>query len=136
VATITDIRLGLKANLDVLTDWQVSAYALSNPTPPAIQILPAEIVYDQAMRRGVDIINLLIQAFVSFTTDIGGQKRLDELLAPTGAKSLKTAAESDSTLGNLVADVSITNATGYRVAQGANGPVIVCEWMAQVYAQN
>jgi hypothetical protein len=139
VATVTDIRLGLAENLRQLgndTGIQISPYALSSPTPPAIQILPGEILYDQAFRRGLDVLTLLIQAFVSFTSDIGSQTRLDELLDPTGAHSLKTAVESDSTLGNLVADVSVTNATGYRVAQGANGPILLCEWSVQVYAQN
>jgi hypothetical protein len=139
MATITDIRLGLADNLEQLgqdTGMQVSAYALANPTPPTIQIIPGEIEYDLAMHRGVDQITMLIQAFVNYGSDIGSQSRLDALLDPTGPNSLKTAVEADSTLGGLVADCSVTDATGYRVAQGANGPILLCEWSVLIYAQN
>jgi hypothetical protein len=139
VATITAIRRGIAANLTQLgtnLGIQVSAYALANPTPPTIQVLPGEVVYDRAMHRGLDDLTFLVQALVQYGSDIGSQKRLDELLDPTGPKSLKTAVESDSTLGGIVSDVSVTNATGYRVAQGANGPILLCEWSVQVMAQN
>jgi len=127
MATITQIREGLAANLAALNGFQVSAYTLSNPTPPAIQVLPGEITYDLAMHRGLDEVVMLVQAFVALSSDIGSQKRLDELLDPTGADSLKTAVESDKTLGGLVGSVHVTDATGYRTAQGANGPILLCE---------
>ena len=136
MATITQIREGIAANLAALDGFQVSAYTLSNPTPPAIQVLPGEILYDRAMHRGLDEITMLVQAFVALSSDIGAQKKLDALLAPTGATSLKTVVESDPTLGSLVSDVSVVDATGYRIAQGANGPILLCEWSVQVYAQN
>jgi hypothetical protein len=136
MATITQIRLGLKTNLDKLTGWQVSAYALANPTPPAIQILPGEVIYDQAMHRGLDQVTMLVQAFVQLAADIASQTRLDQLLDPTGPNSLKTTVEADPTLGGTVDDTSVTDATGYQVAQGANGPVLVCGWSVQVLAHN
>jgi hypothetical protein len=139
VATITAIRRGIAANLAQLGNnmgMQVSAYTLANPTPPMMQVLPGEVVYDRAFHRGLDEITMLVQALVAYGSDIGSQTRLDELLDPTGANSMKTAVESDSTLGGIVGDVSVLNATGYRVAAGANGPVLLCEWSVQVYAQN
>ena len=136
MATITQIREGLAANLAALSGFQVSAYTLANPTPPTIWVIPGEVLYDKAMHRGLDEITMLVQAFVASTADIGSQTRLDELLDPTGANSLKTAVESDKTLGGIVGSVQVTDATGYRVAQGANGPILLCEWSVQVQAQN
>jgi hypothetical protein len=139
MATITAIRRGIAANLTQLgtnLGMQVSAYTLANPTPPAIQVLPGEITYDLAMHRGLDEITMLVQALVGYGSDIGSQTRLDELLDPTGVNSMKTAVESDSTLGGIVSDVNVKTATGYRVAAGQNGPVLLCEWSVQVYAQN
>lgn len=134
-ATITQIREGLAENLATL-GFQASAYALSNPTPPAIQILPGDIRYDLSFHRGLDEVTMLIQAFVSLTSDIGSQKKLDQWLDPTGPNSLKTAAESDPTLGGIVGGLHVTEATGYRTAQGANGPILVCEWTVEVTATN
>jgi hypothetical protein len=136
VATITQIREGLATNLATISGFQVSAYVLANPTPPAIQIMPGDITYDLALRRGLDEITMTVQAFVAFTADIGSQAKLDELLEPTGADSLKTAVEADRTLGGLVGDVHVLDASGYRVAQGTNGPVLMCEWTVQVLASN
>jgi hypothetical protein len=136
MATITQIREGLAANLAALAGFQVSAYMLANPTPPAVQIIPGEVTYDLAMHRGLDEITMLVQAFVALSSDIGAQKRLDALLDPTGSNSLKTVVESDRTLGGIVGGLQVTNVTGYRTAQGANGPILLCEWSVTVQAQN
>jgi hypothetical protein len=137
MATLAQIRTGLAANLEAgLSGYQESPYFLLNPSPPAIQVVPGGITYDMAMRRGLDELELLVQAFVALTSDIGSQVKLDALLAPTGAGSLKTAAESDPTLGGIVSDVNVVDASGYTTAQGANGPILLCEWSVQILAQN
>jgi hypothetical protein len=137
-ATLTAIRSGLKANLDPLTaveGMQISAYLLSSPTPPAIQIYPAETEYDLAMGRGLDRWTLTVQAFFALTSDVGSQVSLDALLAPAGPLSVKQAVESDSTLGGLVDDLSVVSCTGYRVyVRDSGGPVLGAEWEVQVLA--
>jgi hypothetical protein len=62
--TLTQIREGIAANLAVLDGCQVSAYMLSNPTPPAVHVYPAEVDYDLAMGRGLDQWTFTVQAFV------------------------------------------------------------------------
>jgi hypothetical protein len=135
-ATITQIREGLAANLSTINGFQVSAYPLANPTPPAIQILRGEIEYDLAAARGLDLVTMQVQAIVALTADIGSQMRLDPLIDPTGSGSVKAAIESDRTLGGTVAGLRVTGAAGDQIAQGANGPVLVCQWTIDVYASN
>jgi hypothetical protein len=117
-----------------VTGWQVSAYALANPTPPGMHIFPGEIQYDAAMRRGHDDITFTVQAFVAYAADIGAQKNLDVLLAPSGEKSVKAALEADLTLGGLVDDLTVTESTGYRLADRSSGPLLTVGWTVEVMA--
>ena len=135
MATIAQIREGIATNLATIADVQVSAYMLAQPTPPAIHVLPGEISYDRASARGLDEVMMLVQAFVAFSSDIGAQKRLDTMLAPSGAGSVKAAIESDPTLGGTVSDLHVRSASGYRslLVEG-RGLVLVVEWTVYIMA--
>jgi hypothetical protein len=141
VASFSQIREGLAANLRTIRigsniQPNVSAYMLSNPIPPGIQVFPGPLEYDLAMRRGVDQPTWIVQAFVAFTTDIGSQALLDELCAPTGTGSVKSAVEADKTLGGAVASLQVTGMSGYRVVTADSGGMVVAEWDVTVYAPN
>lgn len=133
--TLTQIREALAASLTTLQGIQVSAYLLANPTPPSIHIYPAAVEYDYTFRRGYDAWTLTVQAFVGLTSDIGAQKKLDELLAPSGTQSLKATAEADRTLGGIVDSVRVVAATGYHsYSREGGGPVLGAEWQTEIYA--
>lgn len=135
-ATIAQIRAGLKTRLDAIDGWQVSAYELASPTPPAIHVglHPDGIDYDRAMRRGMDGLMFRVVAMSGLTTDIGSQKKLDTLLAPSGATSVKAAIEGDPTLGGVIDNLAVRTASGYGVykTEGARGPVLGCEWTVEI----
>lgn len=140
--TLAQIREGLALNLTAaITDAQVSAYMLSQPTPPALHVYPGSfgagqaIEYDIAFHRGLDRWHLIIQAFVGAVGDKGPQLLLDQFMAPAGGKSVKAAVEADRQLGGLVQDTVVTSCTGYRtyVAEG-RPPVLGCEWAVEVLA--
>lgn len=134
---LASLRAALAANLATLEDVQVSAYALSEPVPPAIQIIPDDLTYDLAMSRGLDLWRFKVQALVAFTADIGSQMLLDGMLAPTGSGSVKTALESDTTLGGLADNVHVRNASGYRLLERAGGgQLIVVEFAVEVHVSN
>lgn len=125
-ATYSQLRAALAANLAAsLTDMQVSAYALAQPTAPGVHILPGEIVYHGAMSNGAERYAFIVQAFADFSADIGAQARLDELLAPTGSQSVKAALESDGSLGGLAYAVVVTGASGYRLVERAGGGQLI-----------
>lgn len=134
MATTTQIRTALKAALDrVYTDWQTTAYWLANPSPPSIDIMPAGITYDLAMRRGMDDLEYIVRAVVPLTLDLGAQTKLDTLLDATGATSMKTTLEADRTLGGVVSDVHVIAASEYKVyAVVAGSDALGVEFTVQV----
>ena len=126
MATLAAIRAGLATNLGTWSDVQVSAYALSNPTPPCEEIVPSSVTYDLALKRGADTYHLTVRVFVGLVSDIGAQKRLDLFLAGSGSGSMKTAVELDATLGGACADVRDESSTCTR-AYG-KGQNLGAEW--------
>lgn len=145
--TIQQIREGLAAKLAPIKGVQVQPYLLAAPTPPTIWVFPGgpgdnAVEYDQTMGRGGDELMFTVQAFIGSPLDIGAQKRLDELLAPTGPSSVKAMLETleggelTVTLGGVIEDLRVTSATGYRHAElpGSSSRVLECSWFVQIYA--
>ena len=137
-ANLAAIRAGLAANLNTLTgapgNVQVSAYMLSNPTPPTLQVMgPDHIDYDLAMQRGVDELAIIVQGFVGAITDIGAQTNLDLWLAGAGGLSVKAALESDRTLSGSVDDSYVESASGYKIYQlDSQAQVLGAEWTVRL----
>ena len=137
-ADLATIRAGLATNLATLStapdQVQISAYLLGNPTPPCLQVMgPDEITWDLAMHRGLDEWTLIVQGFVGAATDIGSQQNLDLWIAPTGTQSVKTALESDATLGGTVQSLTVPNCTGYKIYQlDSTSSVLGAEWTVRV----
>jgi len=131
---IATIREGLARNLERIRDVQVSAYMLASPVPPAIHIFPSTIEYDRSMMRGLDVLTFTIEAFVAFGLDQGGQMRMDRLLSPSGFESVKEAAESDRTLGQMVQDVHVSRLSSYRAITipNQNDLVLSADWVVLV----
>jgi hypothetical protein len=136
VATLEQIREALAAAVrTAMPDRQVSAYMLSNPTPPAVHLYPSNIDYHKAFGNGLEPLTFEVQAFVAAASgDIGSQKNLDRFLDPGSPTSLKAALESDVTLGGLVNDLIVRSASGYRqfVTQD-RGYMLGCTWTLDIY---
>lgn len=136
--TVSELREELAENLSTIADAQVSAWMLSNPTPGpggSIEVVPDEVAYDTANARGLDTYRFIVRAYLPLGSDIGAQKRLDALLAPAGATSVKAALEADTTLDGKAQDLRVVDATGYRVFGRAGAPELLgCEWTVEVIA--
>lgn len=132
------IRPALISNISAICEeegLQPSEYMLAQATPPTVQITGvAEILYDVAMQRGGDQNEVVVQAFVSLVSDIGGQAKLDRLLRSSGPSSMKEAIESDPTLGGAVDDLRVTRCTGTQVYRRDNdsNAVIGAQWFVQI----
>lgn len=133
-ASLTEIREGLAEALSAVAGMQVSAWMLSNPTPPAAHVYPDETEYHRAMQNGAEGWTLIVEAFVASNSEIGAQQRLDKMLASSGAESVKEALEADGTLGGIVSDVTVTRTTGYRQYQlpAGQGPALGAQWTVEV----
>jgi hypothetical protein len=134
MADLAEIREGLRANLSTITDCQVSAYMLSTSVSPSLQVIgPDEVTYDLSMHRGLDFMTIVIQGIVGSPTDQGRQVVLDQWLAPTGDKSVKTAVEADHTLGGLVASTRVARVSGYRIYPLQTGLTLGAEWFVEIH---
>lgn len=145
---VKEIREAIAARLGDIGGRQAVPYLLSSPTPPTVWVFPGgagdtAVEYDQTMGRGLDSWEFTVQAFVGLQSDQGAQMRLDELLAPSGPRSVKqvletkAAGEHTVTLGGVIRDLRVTSATGYRTANlpSAQAPVLECSWFLTVYAK-
>jgi hypothetical protein len=128
MADVTALREGLAANLESIPRLAESPWLLSNPNPPAVEIQPGEIEYDQAYWRGTDL-----HRFVA--SDKGAQKLLDRFMNGSGDYSVKAALESDCTLAGACDDLHVKRCSGPRIfSREGMASVLGAEWDVEVIA--
>jgi hypothetical protein len=140
MSSLAAIRAGLVTNLNTLKttyqDMQISPYVLSNPTLPTIWVKPTQgnvTEYHQAMRNGQETWSITVQALVAGAGDINAQMVLDELLATSGAHSVKAAIEADLTLGGATDDLIVRRCISYQEYQRADGTLALgADWIVEV----
>ena len=136
--TTAQIRDALAAAISngVAGAWQVSAYMLALPQPPAIDLRPSGIRFDASMDRGNDDLSYTIRAFTAYNSDQGAQIKLDTLLDrnPSSTTGLKAILETDKTLGGVVADLRIMTASDYKpLTIEGQPPLLAVEFTVLVY---
>lgn len=142
-ADLKVIREGLAAALEpvkLTEDMQLSAYLLSDPSPPCAQVVPDETEYHQAMQDGAETWGLVVQVMVALGSDIGAQQRLDRMLASSGSQSVKQALEAATDPGGplegLVANdgVTVVRTSGYRTytLPATQAEALGAEWTVEV----
>lgn len=133
MASLTDIREGLAANLAVIPDLNASPFILGNPTPPCAEIEPGPTEFDLAFDRGLDRWTFTVRVMVALSTDQGAQRLLDQMLASSGTLSVKAALESDKTLAGACADLRVTGTSGYKAfPREGGGPLLGVEFAVEV----
>jgi hypothetical protein len=132
--TVAQLRAGIAANLATITDVQVLAYPLSNPTPPAFLVYPSGTEYNASMARGLDVWTFTVEAIVNTGSDQDAEKLLDLYVAPTGATSVRAAIESDKTLGGVASAATVTRCSGIRLEGDERGVYLVARWTVEIYA--
>jgi len=110
--TITAIRDGLEANLETISGLRGYSEIPENPSIPAAVVTLNTIEYDQAYQKGLALYNFSISVIVGRFNARSTQQKLNDYADNTGADSIKTAIESDKTLGGSAFDVVVTSMTG------------------------
>lgn len=131
---VTAVRRAIAHNLSTLLATQVSHRMLSNPTPPAVHVYPSSTEFDRTMGRGIDYQVFTVQALVGTVSEEAAQDQLDQYLSGSGPRSVKAAVETDKTLGGLVNNLRVTDATGYRQVVRDGKEILVCDWRVEVWA--
>ncbi len=108
-----------------------------NPTPPALDVYPADPFIEQtAFRPWAVQMNFIVRARVTTADHVAGQNLLLEMMDPDSDQSVNAAIAADRTLGGYAdnATVAADNPSGfgeYRDA-GGEGSLLGCQWTVNV----
>lgn len=122
MATVAQIRDGLKTRLDTISGLRGHARMPATLNPPAAVAYRRSTTPDATM-DGADDWLFAITVFVQYTDEPTAQTNLDAYLAPSGANSIRAAIDADGTLGGVV---------DYAVVQRIEADRIV-EWSGIKY---
>ena len=111
---------------------QVTAQMNFNPTPPAVDLYPADPFqepdsYGTANRQAV----FTVRARVTTADNDFGQALLLDLMDPKSAKSIGAALAADGGFGGACQDSTVEGPSGYIVYQDPGGQgqnLLGCEW--------
>lgn len=132
--SIGTIRSGLGTNLASVSGLRVSTYIPDDISPPVAVISAPTITYDTAFRDGLHTYDFTVTVIVGRTSERNAQARLDDYADPTGALSIKTALESDPTLGGAAQTLRVTRTNGNQVVQVGETIYAAVEFTVVVYA--
>jgi hypothetical protein len=107
---ISKVRDALGENLSSITGIRIYDRIPDVVVPPCAVVGQLDFTFDIDNARGLDQASVDIFVLVQRISERAGQDKLDELLAGTGNKSIKTAIESDRTLGGLVNTLRVISA--------------------------
>jgi hypothetical protein len=111
MATVSAIRTGIATNLSTIAGLRVSETMLDAPRPPVAMVYPDSIDFDLNANRGADTFSFIVFVLVGRADDRTAQNRLDGFVS--GPLSVKTAIESDRTLGGAANTCRVTGMSNY-----------------------
>jgi hypothetical protein len=134
MATVSQIRDGLAANLATISGLRTSATVPDNPNPPIAIVEPTSVNYDTTFGRGLDEYLFKITVIAGRADERSGQTKLDGYCNPSGSLSVKTAVESDKTLGGVVQNLRVSGLSTYGSITIAETPYLAAEFAVTVYS--
>ena len=135
MATLADLRTGIATNLGAITGLRTSSFVPDDPKPPVAVVMPDTITFDRSFGRGLDEYRFTVMVIVGKVSDRAAQAALDAYCNPTGASSIKTALEADTTLGGRCADLRVTEMRNYQSLTVGEVTYLAAEFVVQLYAQ-
>jgi hypothetical protein len=113
MASISELRAGIKANLATISGLRVSDFQPDNINPPVAIVFPIGVNYDDTFARGMQTYTFSVQVIVGRVSERSGQNSIDAYISSTGSKSIKLAIESNKTLGGKAFDLRVTDMRNY-----------------------
>lgn len=107
---IPGVRDAIKANLQTITNMRVYDQIPDVVVPPCAVVGQLDFTFDIDNQRGLDQASVDVYVIVQRISERAGQEKLDLYLAGSGNGSVKTALESDRTLGGLVDTLRVISA--------------------------
>jgi hypothetical protein len=132
--TFTQLRTGLATNLATISGLRTANLIPDQVNPPIAIITPETITYDTSFARGLDEYNFTILVVVHRVAERSAQSSLDAFCNPTGSTSIKTAIESDRSLGGTAQTLRVTNLRTYQALSVGDVDYLAAEFSVVVYA--
>jgi len=118
IKNINGVREGLKTNLQNITNLRIYDLIPDVIVPPCAVVGQLDFTFDVDNMRGLDQASVDIFVIVQRLSERSGQEKLDNFLAGSGSGSIKTALESDRTLGGLVDTLRVISAESGTYTSG------------------
>jgi len=106
--SISLIRQGLATNLATISGLRAVAEVPDLPNPPIAIVALNSVTYDRAYANGMTGYNFTVTVIVGRVAEREAQRRLDAYIS-TGDSSVKSAIESDKTLGGNAYDCRVVS---------------------------
>jgi hypothetical protein len=106
--SISLIRRALATNLGTIPGLRTAAEIPDLPNPPIAIVALRDVTYDRAYAQGMTSYTFTVTVVVGRVAEREAQRRLDSYIS-TGASSVKSAIESDKTLGGNAYDCRVVS---------------------------
>lgn len=134
MATLTELRAGIAHNLATITGLRTSDIVPDNVNPPVAIVEPTGINYDTTMGRGLDEFSFKVTVIVGRASERAAQHLIDAYCSSSGSTSIKSAIESDRTLGGKCNDLRVTALSSYGSVTISESPYLAAEFAVTVYS--
>ena len=118
ITDVNGVRDALKVNLQTISRLRIYDTIPDIVTPPCAVVGQLDFTFDIDNARGLDQASVDVYVIVQRLSERTGQDKLDNFLAGSGKGSIKTAIESDRTLGGLVDTLRVISAESGTYTSG------------------
>lgn len=133
MASITALRSGLATNL--LTAGVRSSGTLpAQVNPPFALVAPSGVNYHRAFNNSLSEYSFTITLVVAQMSERNAQNSLDAFCSATGNSSIRSAIESDKTLGGVAYDTVVTDMRNYGATTIGETTYLAAEFNVVVQA--
>jgi hypothetical protein len=132
--TIQQMREGIAKNLrDNIPGLRVAETIPDQPNPPMAVISLETVNYDQTFQRGMSEYIFTVSVLAGRVSERNAQRRLDSYIDP-GSATIKTAIESDKSLGSAVFDVRVAEMSNIGAVNLGETIYLGADFTVNVYA--
>ena len=118
ITDVNGVRDAIKVNLQTISRLRIYDNIPDVVVPPCAVVGQLDFTFDIDNQRGLDQASVDVFVIVQRISERSGQDKLDNFLAGSGTGSIKTALESDRTLGGLVNTLRVISAESGTYTSG------------------
>jgi hypothetical protein len=133
MASISDIRAGIAANLATIPGLRSAAEIPDNPNPPVAIVSLDSVTYDRAYANGLVDYNFTVTVIVGRSAERIAQRTLDAYIS-LGENSIKNAIELDKSLGGSAYDCRVTSLNSIGSIQLNDNTYLAADFTVTVIA--